>query len=96
MLCTLFILYTFCNREQRLQDALHLHEFKRESSELEDWISQEQLVASSDDYGSDYEHVLVRYFASELKRKWQMVLKFTKTHQKLNHQDQLNLCILLQ
>lgn len=54
------MLYALCDREQRLQDALHLHEFKRESSELEDWISQERLIASSDNYGSDYEHVLVR------------------------------------
>ncbi|KAG7328102.1 hypothetical protein KOW79_008046 [Hemibagrus wyckioides] len=56
-------------REQRLQDALHLHEFKRESSELEEWISQEQLLASSDDYGSDYEHVL------HLQRRFEVFLK---------------------
>ncbi|TSO67499.1 Spectrin beta chain, non-erythrocytic 5 [Bagarius yarrelli] len=57
-------------REQKLQDALHLHEFKRESSELEEWISQQQLIASSDDYGSDYERVLhmQRRFAVFLKQ----------------------------
>uniref|UniRef100_A0A4W4DYW9 Spectrin, beta, non-erythrocytic 5 n=1 Tax=Electrophorus electricus TaxID=8005 RepID=A0A4W4DYW9_ELEEL len=46
-------------RNQRLKESLHLHEFKRESSELEEWIAQQLQVASSDDYGSDYEHVLV-------------------------------------
>ncbi|KAK3538029.1 hypothetical protein QTP70_027382 [Hemibagrus guttatus] len=56
-------------REQSLQDALHLHEFKRESSELEDWISQEQQIAASDDYGSDYEHVL------HLQRRFEVFLK---------------------
>ncbi|XP_034163832.2 spectrin beta chain, non-erythrocytic 5 [Pangasianodon hypophthalmus] len=56
-------------REQRLQDALHLHEFKRESSELEEWISQERLIASSDNYGSDYEHVL------HLQRRFEVFLK---------------------
>ncbi|KAK1793411.1 hypothetical protein P4O66_011796, partial [Electrophorus voltai] len=45
-------------RNQRLKESLHLHEFKRESSELEEWIAQQLQVASSDDYGSDYEHVL--------------------------------------
>lgn len=80
MLWALFILYAFCNREQRLQDAFYLHEFKRESSEMEEWISQEHLIASSDDYGSDYEHVLVRYFVSKLQYKvngYFLVLKHT-------------------
>ncbi|TRY84982.1 hypothetical protein DNTS_028857 [Danionella cerebrum] len=45
-------------REQRLQETLHLHEFKRETSDFEEWISQQMLVASSNDLGSDYESVL--------------------------------------
>ncbi|XP_053365454.1 spectrin beta chain, non-erythrocytic 5 isoform X1 [Clarias gariepinus] len=56
-------------REQKLQDVLHLHEFKRESSELEEWISQERLIAASDDYGSDYDHVL------HLQRRFEVFLK---------------------
>ncbi|KAF7704200.1 hypothetical protein HF521_021272 [Silurus meridionalis] len=56
-------------RGQRLQDALHLNEFKRESSELEEWILQERLIASSDNYGSDYEHVL------HLQRRFEVFLK---------------------
>ncbi|KAI5616449.1 spectrin beta chain, non-erythrocytic 5 isoform X2 [Silurus asotus] len=56
-------------RGQRLQDALHLNEFKRESSELEEWILQERLIASSDNYGSDYEHVL------HLQRRFEIFLK---------------------
>lgn len=63
------MLFASWNREQKLQDVLHLHEFKRESSELEEWISQERLIAASDDYGSDYDHVLVRQLVRKLERK---------------------------
>lgn len=28
--------------------------------DLEDWIGQQRLIASSGDYGSDYENILVR------------------------------------
>ncbi|XP_067099877.1 spectrin beta chain, non-erythrocytic 5 [Osmerus mordax] len=46
-------------RAQKLKEVLHLHEFTRESSELEDWISQQRLTACSEDYGNDYEHVML-------------------------------------
>ncbi|XP_026142105.1 spectrin beta chain, non-erythrocytic 5 isoform X1 [Carassius auratus] len=45
-------------REQRLRETLHLHEFKRESAELEEWIAQQTQIASSYDFGSDYENAL--------------------------------------
>ncbi|XP_063040192.1 spectrin beta chain, non-erythrocytic 5 [Engraulis encrasicolus] len=45
-------------RAQRLQETLRLHEFKRESADLEDWIGQQRQIASSEDYGSDYNNVL--------------------------------------
>lgn len=48
------------NREQRLRETLHLHEFKRESAELEEWIAQQIQIAASYDFGSDYENALVR------------------------------------
>ncbi|XP_038585015.1 spectrin beta chain, non-erythrocytic 5 isoform X1 [Micropterus salmoides] len=44
-------------RGQRLKEVLHLHEFRRESSELEDWMSQQQQTAESQDLGNDYQHV---------------------------------------
>nr|XP_029543639.1 spectrin beta chain, non-erythrocytic 5 [Oncorhynchus nerka] len=46
-------------RGQKLREALHLHEFRRESSELDDWITQQRQIASSEDYGNDYEHVVL-------------------------------------
>ncbi|XP_019374606.1 PREDICTED: spectrin beta chain, non-erythrocytic 5 [Gavialis gangeticus] len=45
-------------RRKKLNETLVLHEFLREYEDLQDWISQQKQVASSDDYGSDYEHVL--------------------------------------
>ncbi|KAK2878694.1 hypothetical protein Q8A67_019485 [Cirrhinus molitorella] len=45
-------------REQRLGETLHLHEFKRESAELEEWITQQTQIATSNDFGSDYENAL--------------------------------------
>ncbi|KAI2654409.1 Spectrin beta chain, non-erythrocytic 5 [Labeo rohita] len=45
-------------REQRLRETLHLHEFKRESAELDEWIAQQRQIAASNDLGSDYENAL--------------------------------------
>ncbi|KAJ8333342.1 hypothetical protein SKAU_G00422380 [Synaphobranchus kaupii] len=47
-------------RSQRLKESLRLHEFSRESTELQDWISQQAQVAAAEDYGTDYEHVMVK------------------------------------
>ncbi|XP_039992754.1 spectrin beta chain, non-erythrocytic 5 isoform X2 [Xiphias gladius] len=44
-------------RGQRLKEVLHLHEFRRESSELEDWMNQQRQTAESQDLGNDYQHV---------------------------------------
>ncbi|XP_077120129.1 spectrin beta chain, non-erythrocytic 5 isoform X3 [Ranitomeya variabilis] len=42
----------------KLEEALALHEYIRESGDLQEWINQQRQVASSEDYGNDYEHVL--------------------------------------
>ncbi|KAF1375246.1 hypothetical protein PFLUV_G00237590 [Perca fluviatilis] len=44
-------------RGQRLKEVLHLHEFSRESSELDDWMNQQRQTAESQDLGNDYQHV---------------------------------------
>lgn len=46
-------------RGQRLKEVLHLHEFRRESSELADWMNQQRQTAESQDLGNDYQHVQV-------------------------------------
>uniref|UniRef100_A0A8C8T063 Calponin-homology (CH) domain-containing protein n=1 Tax=Pelusios castaneus TaxID=367368 RepID=A0A8C8T063_9SAUR len=45
-------------RGKKLEETLGLHEYLREYEDLQDWINQQWQMASSDDYGSDYEHVL--------------------------------------
>ncbi|KAG7510030.1 spectrin beta chain, non-erythrocytic 5 [Solea senegalensis] len=44
-------------RGQRLKEVLHLHEFRRESSELEEWMKQQRQAAECQDLGNDYQHV---------------------------------------
>lgn len=46
-------------RGQRLKEVLHLHEFRRESSDLEDWMNQQRQTAESQELGNDYQHVQV-------------------------------------
>lgn len=46
-------------RQRRLMESLYRHEYFLESTELEQWIKEEEQVAASEDYGQDYEHLLV-------------------------------------
>lgn len=48
-------------RGQKLKEVLQLHEFRRESSELEDWMNQQRQTAESQDLGNDYQHVQVTF-----------------------------------
>lgn len=48
-------------RQQRLMESLFRHEYFLESSELERWISEQMQYATSEDFGQDYEHLLVMY-----------------------------------
>ncbi|XP_076022140.1 spectrin beta chain, non-erythrocytic 5 [Genypterus blacodes] len=44
-------------RGQRLREILHLHEFRRESSEFEDWMNQQRQMTDSQDLGNDYQQI---------------------------------------
>ncbi|XP_054722410.1 spectrin beta chain, non-erythrocytic 5-like [Uloborus diversus] len=46
-------------RRQKLMESKHLHEYYRESDDLENWINEQMLMANSEDYGQDYEHLLL-------------------------------------
>lgn len=46
-------------RQQKLMESLFRHEYFVESEELESWIAENLQHASSEDYGQDYEHLLV-------------------------------------
>ncbi|XP_043236847.1 spectrin beta chain, non-erythrocytic 2-like isoform X8 [Amphibalanus amphitrite] len=46
-------------RRQRLMDSKHRHEYFRESDDLERWIAEQLQTAASEDYGTDFEHLLL-------------------------------------
>ncbi|XP_011150755.1 spectrin alpha chain isoform X3 [Harpegnathos saltator] len=46
-------------RQQRLMESMYRHEYFLESRELEQWIKEQELAAASEDYGQDYEHLLI-------------------------------------
>lgn len=46
-------------RQQRLMESMYRHEYFLESAELEQWIKEQEISAASEDYGQDYEHLLV-------------------------------------
>lgn len=51
---------TAAARQQNLMDSICRHEYCSESDELEQWIKDNMQAATSEDYGQDYEHLLVR------------------------------------
>lgn len=48
-------------RQIRLMESMYRHEYFMEAAELEQWIRDQEQVASSEDYGQDYEHLLVSF-----------------------------------
>ncbi|XP_076180788.1 spectrin beta chain, non-erythrocytic 5 kst isoform X2 [Ptiloglossa arizonensis] len=46
-------------RQQRLMESMYRHEYFLESRELEQWIKEQEQAAGSEDYGQDYEHLLI-------------------------------------
>ncbi|XP_012530663.2 spectrin alpha chain isoform X3 [Monomorium pharaonis] len=46
-------------RQQRLMESMYRHEYFLESRELEQWIKEQEQAAASEDYGQDYEHLLL-------------------------------------
>lgn len=46
-------------RKSRLEQQYWLYQLNREVDELEQWIAQKEVVASSPELGQDYEHVTV-------------------------------------
>lgn len=46
-------------RRAKLDEALRLFQLSREVDDLEQWITERELVASSQELGQDYDHVTV-------------------------------------
>ena len=47
-------------RRHGLGDNKALYEFFRHAEEVEKWIKEQEVIAGSEDYGTDLEHVQVR------------------------------------
>ncbi len=47
------------SRRAKLMDNKKLFEFGREADEVADWIKEREVIAGSEDYGTDVEHVQV-------------------------------------
>lgn len=57
-------------RRRRLENMSHLFQLKREVEELEQWIAERDVVASSPEMGQDLDHVMVRVTAWRWRCPW--------------------------
>lgn len=46
-------------RRRKLENMFHLFQLKREADDLEQWITEKEMVASSQEMGQDFDHVTV-------------------------------------
>lgn len=46
-------------RKRRLENMYHLFQLKRETDDLEQWITEKETVASSQEMGQDFDHATV-------------------------------------
>lgn len=46
-------------RQHRLMESMYRHEYFIESAELDQWIREQMQTATSEEYGQDYEHLLL-------------------------------------
>ena len=53
-------------RRNKLNDSKKLFEFYREADETANWISDKSVIAGSEDYGTDLEHVEVSVMHDQL------------------------------
>lgn len=47
-------------RNSKLEESIKLHQYIREADDVISWLEEKQSLAGSDDYGIDYDHLLVR------------------------------------
>ena len=47
------------DRQKKLEASKRFHEYMRESEELEKWIGEQMVVATSEEYGQYYEQLQV-------------------------------------
>ncbi|KAG7274644.1 hypothetical protein CRUP_009687 [Coryphaenoides rupestris] len=69
-------------RKSRLEQQYWLYQLNREVDELEQWIAQQEVVASSTELGQDYEHVTAAAIAEwkdGVNEAWADLLELMET-----------------
>ncbi|XP_070576983.1 spectrin beta chain, non-erythrocytic 5-like isoform X4 [Ptychodera flava] len=57
-------------RRAKLEESKRLHEYQRESDDFAQWIADQDQVATSEDYGQDFEHLeMLEQKFDDFKRK---------------------------
>ena len=46
-------------RLSKLEESIKIHQYVRDVEEVVSWVREKETVASSDDYGKDFDHLLV-------------------------------------
>ena len=46
-------------RRSKLEESIKLHQYIRDVDEVVSWLKEKETVASSNDYGKDFDHLLV-------------------------------------
>lgn len=46
-------------RRQKLEESIKLHQYVQDVDDVLSWLNEKESVASSDDYGNDFDHLLV-------------------------------------
>uniref|UniRef100_H3BC32 Spectrin beta chain n=1 Tax=Latimeria chalumnae TaxID=7897 RepID=H3BC32_LATCH len=54
-------------RKARLEDTYHMFQLSREVDDLEQWIAERDLVASSQELGQDYDHVTIKLLRDKFR-----------------------------
>ena len=49
------------DRRKQLEHSKDFHDYTREAADVQDMINEQMQTASSEDYGQDYEHLLVSF-----------------------------------
>ncbi|CAG9571732.1 unnamed protein product [Danaus chrysippus] len=56
------------SRQAALMESVCRHEYESaESAELEEWVAEQQAAGSCEDYGQDYEHLLLPQTQQQLR-----------------------------
>ncbi|GFU48340.1 spectrin beta chain, non-erythrocytic 5, partial [Nephila pilipes] len=79
-------------KRQKLLESKSRHEFEKETEELKIWISEQMAEATSEDFGEDYEHVLIlnqnfEFFRAKVEAGSKRILQYEDFAKRLINND---------